>query len=196
MSASTRRRLLSKPPVVAPCLSAPWRLMAADGSRNRLWKWELRSLPMTLDFRSRLSLSARNEQVDIECFVTHNSWTPADKPRGDCEPRSRRKAAWPSSPSWTKTVTGQPVTDRQMASLSLKRDNFHGDTESRQNKQFILARFLRLVPFFANARRSRSVFYEPCALGGKNRRGLQRLAFIDSRLIRERGGAPRVESAA
>ena len=99
---------------------------------------------MTLDFRSPF-VTFRPERASghrMFCYP-QLAWTPADKPRGDCEPhRSRRKAAWPSSPSWTKTVTGQPVTDRQMASLSLKRDNFHGDTESRQNKQFILARFL------------------------------------------------------
>ena len=92
---------------------------AANGSRNRLWKWELQHRRDGAHFpadRDRITenwrgrpLVSREVVVNLIGHTTTQSGLAIRSELDENNP------------------TGQPVTAEQMESLSLKRDKFHGD---------------------------------------------------------------------
>ena len=106
----------------------------SNGSRNRLWKWELQKLAD--DIGLRISVfppgTSKWNKIEHRMFITHN-WR--GRPLTSHEvvvnlighTTTKSGLTLRSELDENSYPTGQPVTDQQMASLSLKRDNFHGE---------------------------------------------------------------------
>ena len=114
----------------------------SNGSRNRLWKWELQKLADDIGLQISVchfppGTSKWNKiEHRMFCHITHN-WR--GRPLTSHEvvvnlighTTTKSGLTLRSELDENSYPTGQSVTDRQMASLSLKRDNFHGEWNYR-----------------------------------------------------------------
>ena len=110
----------------------------SNGSRNRLWKWELQKLSDETGLRISVchfppGTSKWNKiEHRMFCHITEN-WR--GRPLVSLEvvvnlighTTTRSGLAIRSELDANNYPTGQPVTAQQMESISLKRDKFHGD---------------------------------------------------------------------
>ena len=126
------------------CYGQAWRLLitadggGSNGSRNRLWKWELQKFAD--DTGLRLSVchfppgTSKWNKIEhrMFCHITQN-WR--GRPLVSHEvivnlighTTTRSGLAIRSELDDSSYPTGQAVTEQQMESLSLKRDRFHGE---------------------------------------------------------------------
>ena len=82
-----------------------WRTAAATACGNGSCKSSLTTPSFRSAFVTFRPAQASGTKHRMFCHP-ELARSPADKSRGDCEPhRPRRKAAWRSGPSWTKTAT-------------------------------------------------------------------------------------------
>ena len=114
----------------------------SNGSRNRLWKWELQKLADDIELQISVCHfphgTSKWNRIEhrMFCHIIHN-WR--GRPLTSHEvivnlighTTMKSGLALRSELDENSFPTGQPVTDRQMASLSLKRDNFHGEWNYR-----------------------------------------------------------------
>ena len=112
----------------------------SNGSRNRLWKWELQKLADDIGLQISVchfppGTSKWNKiEHRMFCHITHN-WR--GRPLTSHEVvvnligPTKSGLTLRSELDENSYPTGQLVTDQQMASLSLKRDNFHGEWNYR-----------------------------------------------------------------
>ena len=112
----------------------------SNGSRNRLWKWELQKLADDIGLQISVFPPGTSKWNKIEhrmfCHITHN-WR--GRPLTSHEvvvnlighTTTKSGLSLRSELDENSYPTGQLVTDQQMASLSLKRDNFHGEWNYR-----------------------------------------------------------------
>ncbi len=114
----------------------------SNGSRNRLWKWELQKLAD--DTKLQVCVchfppgTSKWNKIEhrMFCHITQN-WR--GRPLTSHEvivnlighTTTKSGLALRSELDENSYPTGQPVTDEQMASLSLERDNFHGEWNYR-----------------------------------------------------------------
>ena len=85
------------------------------------------------------------------CYL---AWSPADESRSDRQSATTKGGlTLQSELDESSYPTGQPVTDRQMATLSLKKDNFHGDLSflAKMNNLFWREPLVITSPPYLNA---------------------------------------------